>query len=1154
MKFPKDQAGLLESILPDVLIDKITLENKVISQHRESDPHIQHPRENYIEFENINVIQKLEQNEKVNVTLDLSLKEIISGEPISKWFENKFTKYVKISIIASIDENVTAALSSSKIAINTILNNGFKLKEDSYPYEILKFAFPNEDIYDAIHRNILFKKLNIGIDVSSDMSSYTQHTSEVNANGDTIHNINLKTNFNFNKNINHLALFALSSIDIEALANDYNLSYIPQDSFIKLQNGKISSDIVINNGKTYNKAFVFKKTSGEVWQGPVHENGINSWFTGSSPTSKSEPLVLLEVNNDKIQDFRKFDELQKIQIDLSALENRVFTDINSKFQFLKNSSSLTKPRNYYFSDIFITKSPNREAKMTFAFDHLKMLRENSVYEKLISNASREEISEMLLHSKIKEIKILRRRVKNNLDYNRIGNQINSNSVFNKDEPPVLVVLSSDDPQGMLLSRDTSYGLIKESDYNLDIGNNNLRFFKVVDKSISSITDGVYQYGVEITIQDGIQDYVLSLLKKMRESRNLLNRYLAKASIPDTSKYIYELQDPHVDVARWEKGSHEQNKKGNFNISSGRFTSHFIKEQYEEYAADITAAPWFSAVVEFFKVFDIFTGFFKNNRDGKNIVEQIISFADPYSGTIAGISSIISMMDKFITRVAIVVGDELRTYWEDDILSKDLRKNTIKNIIVNHWFNDEQYDSDFISRGYDYFSDYRYDGLLAISPEQLLDRVREETMRFWEDVNFPSQLLDIEFDNSYLTTGMGYLSPVFVNIDNNLNINLFLQNNINNDYYSILEEHLTTPNSRLLNNFEQQLLSFSNEEVNNISDFLSSLNVSLGEFHNPPVELSSDGENVTLRTSFQNNTICNNSATDIQQKIDLHVRKEEPEFIAAREDIGRRSPSDIISRANASRIVNILTSQVRPIATQQRQLNMNSSLQRSTINIPNQRRNTLTVSSLNLRNQNNIILNLKTDPSSNGFTRRHNISSTNDLSLLLNSFPNQLKSLFIGSIMSSYVKEDFFEKTREPSLDPLTSSKFNFYFNLINKIEVLVGFRDNNIKYPLWTLLTSDIWSRNLNKELLCRMIPYENEELGISRPENLNLPIYNDYFTIKPNKLIKTKTNSNTIKDDMRIVILNKVSAISDKNFNMAITSNIIGDKKPTSFSYSKNR
>jgi len=110
-----------------------------------------------------------------------------------------------------------------------------------------------------------------------------------------------------------------------------------------------------------------------------------------------------------------------------------------------------------------------------------------------------------------------------------------------------------------------------------------------------------------------------------------------------------------------------------------------------------------------------------------------------------------------------------------------------------------------------------------------------------------------------------------------------------------------------------------------------------------------------------------------------------------------------------------------------------------------------------------------------------------------------------SVTSPRNPSDFFEqegqivaKNKILYQTPEFLAFFVFNYKNIVKIEYLVGYDKGNINSPVWRELTSRSWSffSKQNGNVMCRMVPYQNELYGVREYSFLNLPTYNKYFVI----------------------------------------------------------
>jgi len=75
--------------------------------------------------------------------------------------------------------------------------------------------------------------------------------------------------------------------------------------------------------------------------------------------------------------------------------------------------------------------------------------------------------------------------------------------------------------------------------------------------------------------------------------------------------------------------------------------------------------------------------------------------------------------------------------------------------------------------------------------------------------------------------------------------------------------------------------------------------------------------------------------------------------------------------------------------------------------------------------------------------------------------------------------------------------------MLSQIEVLTGYEgmsngSPSVKAPIWKPMTQELYDANFNKLLLCKIVRYSDTTLGISTPSGVELPIYNEYFFLKP--------------------------------------------------------
>ena len=1170
MSFPKDQGGLLGALIPNVYVDTITLETGGEPPHL-SNPHVEHEWET----------QKSRSTDagSLRVTVDTSIKELISEEPISSWFGDKFARYVKFTVILSTNSAVTAALSSSNDGID-IVNNSYISPRKTAATTVLQNAFPGTNILDVITKHTQRKEFNIYTDAIEDGLSLTQHSSHVDDDGNIVHDVNFRAVFGITgEEPEHLAVFAVAHLDMNKLVDDYGLNI--DDTTINSQNGKIASEVIIRGSQVVSQSFVFRKKDGKAWAGPVHDVGDGTWATEDSPTPESVPVTLDRVPNSKVQDFRNINKLERLSVDLSPLENEVYVAASNKFKYLKRDLSGHKPKNVYFSDLYLSRDNEGNARMSFAVDYLKMLEQNSSYEKLFSFASFQQRQEIISSCKIRSMRIIRRRITPTLTKNKLGNPETSEIVFDKNEAPLTVASSGEFSYGVFKNTSGRLGSLKESFYVLDEQEHPVRFFTATDQQVRNTTDGVYQYGVEMQIEDASQKYVYSLIKLLRNERKKLHSYYLESTKLGMSKFVIELQDPHIDSS-WERARVKRGGTGNFSPASGRYTNAFIDEQEARYSSVSLAPPWVSPVSTYFQILNLFTGFSSDMSGTKieELVGTISKLIAPRTGSPKGTMAVIKMIDNLVTKISLIAGSETplgegksRLTSERsgevepgvEIISGHSTSSNLptKTTTVSHWFSNSTFDSNVLkNHGWDYLSSSRqrqYSGLRLLTGEQYAARYEQETLRFFKSTDTPIDISGVTSGDSLINSGYGYLSPVAVEVGTTMialapNITQFAISGVRNDIistdqYSSIEASITTatrfgaPVTMPLATDDTSLSSEAQIYQSSMLDYFSGLNMTIIP------SLTAIATPLTDRVVVRELPAAAEECIEVSDTGNIDP-------VVSRVDEGTYEQNGM-RNINANSLILQLQSELRMTggyydgstssAFSGTKINKVSASPSSSLNSTNMQVGVM--SSYNVKSQANVVNWMyKTPEYLNEMAVQH-MSKTNSMANVVMSFPNHIKSLLLGSTEPAAVVHDWHSLDYDPISDPRTSSQFLFLYGLINRVEVLTGY-DSNIKEDVWEVLTYDLWFRLSGSEMLCRMRPYECTLFGIKRPKSVEMPIYDEYFIVTP-RLRSTGGTVGTIGGilDATVVLNDFIIDAVSKGEPSVSTTNVVGKDKPTSAS-----
>jgi hypothetical protein len=159
---------------------------------------------------------------------------------------------------------------------------------------------------------------------------------------------------------------------------------------------------------------------------------------------------------------------------------------------------------------------------------------------------------------------------------------------------------------------------------------------------------------------------------------------------------------------------------------------------------------------------------------------------------------------------------------------------------------------------------------------------------------------------------------------------------------------------------------------------------------------------------------------------------------------------------------------------------------------------------------------------------------------IKQLPNHLKTILLAKSSSGAVKADKVRNiVRNGAVEKAEQESENkFSFEMLKQIERLVGYQIDKkgnilIKNPIWKVLTQKDYESLVGKEIVCRMIRYENKDIGLARNKGLETPSYDDYFILIPSKVRKSVpkitipvTNKKNLIEKVKTVVRDNLPGI----------------------------
>jgi hypothetical protein len=305
-----------------------------------------------------------------------------------------------------------------------------------------------------------------------------------------------------------------------------------------------------------------------------------------------------------VQDFRIREEVTALVTELDKLRAE-----QSTFPEQRDILNQAFSNNSYFSEFFVTKDKDRKSRFYFAFDYGKYVLEKSKYSALIVNMSETAKKEITNESEILQFIVSRKQVSGKPARNSLGSPVR-NSALSNETAEVPVILSLDD------SRLNEISLILSDQPNTS--DSFIRHFTGLDTGMEVLTDGYYQYSVNIEVMDGYVPVVRRVLSSLA------------TAVADYEKYVARTQIPGV----------YDEKAMKFTIDGQRTMEGKITNKWSDKTIDIE-----SIVDIYMKSLGYFVDFSESRLRGK-----ILDMISPTTGSIDGVLLFSNLLNQLLGQI------------------------------------------------------------------------------------------------------------------------------------------------------------------------------------------------------------------------------------------------------------------------------------------------------------------------------------------------------------------------------------------------------------------------------------------------------------------------------------------------------------------------
>lgn len=1081
------QEELFERFIPDVLIEKITLENSGFYPP-EINPHIDNEREN---------ISKSKQNESLNIALNLVIKEKFSDDVIGQWISDiDLKKYLNIKVFQTTNKQISELLRISKdmfALVDPELRDNLK---DSVKQIAKKFLRVSNDkmLERRLSKGITYKKVNLSEWAKSqNIYDNANIKKETNDDGTESYNIYYTIRFQIKESQpEHLSYFTIVTFDVDALSKKYNLQYSLGDS---LNTSRVNTESVIESSETVSISYSYILSNGKIWTGEVHKNEEGNWRTGASETADSQTLTRLAVSNSKIQDFRNVKQIKKLQFD--------FRKINKDFEKLKisNISNLPKARDTrnYFSEILVSSDIDRDATISFDLNFKDLVISNSKFSNLISSYNSQIADDFVDSAKIQYLRIFRRRVKYSFTQANKATDQGGYQKFDKNEKEETICVTANFPGSRILRQvDNDTCFFSENRTRLYPS---VRNIECTDKTTSELTDGLYQYGIEIEVSDPSIKYLLNKLRTLQSIKAKLERYYLEASKLSIARFYEEVSDPHISSPA------EQSKvvgtlEGNYDDATNSFTETFKQRMSQQYP-EKRNSPWVLAATIYPDILSIFI----EDLDKMFVAEEILKIMSPYTGNPSGILAVTNLYNTLISAISSLLGVSDSV---DMLGGKSSVGKPLKSFRVKHYFTNEVFDSDYDNVvGVEYFDESLIPslarikrpgdkgkksstkpktGLIKIDGNQLQERADQETLKYFSstqpDINDQLKIFNKDsIDNS----SFSYFTPnKIVTYSKEYNIaDPKSEINVDINLDQACDKDTTKKTDEALNNLRNITIATrgsSNATVasSKYEDLENNLKTLLAAV--------SDNSSVSIKLVSARNIDVENTPTvsSMAQNNDIPRTKREPDIF------------DNVKTDNGgfSSFINSITKDTDYTTIRSTTRSSEKSTYVSEVVSSNNKDRRISGTVIT----NNIDSNLSEE-------RKKEI-------------PNQLKAAQLASKGNSSVNPRLNIDQQSTGFELETRQQFDF--NTISELQILSGYEvgENGkllMNKPIWKKMDKEMYSTLPNdREVVARFVDYEDPTACGKKPNSIkDLKKLNDKFIIKPTTNIKTLPKKDTYSLDI---------------------------------------
>lgn len=460
------------------------------------------------------------------------------------------------------------------------------------------------------------------------------------------------------KDPQHLSYFAQAEIDMESVSREEGIKSINPSARSNKICGKLTGEAVISRGAVSRESTFYSIKSparksqhaGAVWAGPVHRHSEGGYMAGAKHTNLPHASLNAEsVINPKVLDMRGEKHFE---------EKKFLFDSDQSYESGLPKDHQGSPIRHdisrgYCSELFVTKTDTGAVSLTFSFDHLGYIQNETRFRDMISSSSRP--TRFLPNFPITNLQIIRHQV--DTSEQEIVMDTSSGNISRHDYvwPPPQVKGKNRIPTTKP-TKSNSLEMINV------VPHNAVKTWTIVDNDSFGLTVGKYKYEAVITIEDRTFRALESSFVPLENSIRAMRSY-----------------EDHAATCGAYSPVHDQ-----FDRS--------FKQKAQKFG-------WIEAIATFATTVETLYGSVEDE-----LVDNMVALANPATGTPAGITHVIGIMTDLGSKINDALGDQVRPPSSVTTASPTgAGKGSIPQVQIRRIF-DEIYDADFSDNGLTYLNE------------------------------------------------------------------------------------------------------------------------------------------------------------------------------------------------------------------------------------------------------------------------------------------------------------------------------------------------------------------------------------------------------------------------------------------------------------------